>query len=168
MAGTAHAFGQELGARINDETKAMKMPVKRVQAPMPVRYSSVRAGPHRATGLSAAAKATTVDRTRCLQFAELQMEASVQASLSAEVEQAGAPAAKRQLTAGGASVGGAGGAGSSVAGSAIRAPAIFMQLVKELRSGTAAMRADAALEMANMAEQSKHNRAGITWADAIG
>jgi hypothetical protein len=138
-----------------------------VQAPMPVRHNSVRAGPHRPFCGGEGNDQSIVHAVYSPQSSKWRRVCK--RACQREVEQAGAPAAKMQRTAGGASVGCAGGAGScSVAGSAIRAPAIFMQLVKELRSGTAAMRADAALEMANMAEQSKHNRAGITWADAIG
>ena len=143
MAITAHAFGQELGATINDETKAMKMPAKRVQAPMPVRYNSVRAGPHRPfcggegndQSIIHAVYSPQQMYPAYILDLELQMEASVQACLSAESEQAGAPAAKRQRTAGGASAGGAGSsaAGSSAAGSAIRAPTTFMQAMRRPR-----------------------------------
>ncbi len=47
MVGKPLGLWQELGETINAETRAMKMPAKRVQAPMPARYNSVRAGPHR-------------------------------------------------------------------------------------------------------------------------
>ena len=106
MGGAVHGFGQELGATINAETRAMKMPDKRVQAPMPVRYNSVRAGPHRPfcggegndeSIIHAVYNAPQMYPTYIVEL-ELQMEASVQACLKAEVEQAGAPAAKRQRT----------------------------------------------------------------------
>ena len=187
MACAVHGFGQELGATINAETRAMKMPDKRVQAPMPVRYNSVRAGPHRPfcggegndqSIIHAVYNAPQMYPAYIVEL-ELQMEASVQACLSAEVEQAGTPAAKRQRTAGGASVGGAGasGAGSSGAGwaaqwsaAAAHVPATpsVMQLVEQLRSGTAATKAAAAGRLANMASQSGTERSGIVAADAIG
>ena len=101
------------------------MPAKRLQVPMPVRYNSVRAGPHRPfcggegndqSIIHAVYSPPQMYPTYIVEL-ELQMEASVQACLSAEREQAGAPAAKWQRTAGGANAGGAGasGAGSSVA-----------------------------------------------------
>ena len=158
----------------------MKMPDKRVQAPMPVRYNSVRAGPHRPfcggegtdqSIIHAVYNAPQMYPTYIVEL-ELQMEASVQACLSAEVEQAGAPAAKRQRTAGGANVGGAGASvvGSSAAGSAARVPATprLMQLVEQLRSGAAATKADAALKLGRISERSETERSGIVAANAIG
>ena len=172
---------------INAETMAMKMPDKRVQAPMPVRYNSVRAGPHRPFCGGEGTDKTRPDSDQSIIHAvynapqmyptyivelELQMEASVQACLSAEVEQAGAPAAKRRRTVGGASVGGAGSsaAGSSASGSAARvaATASVMQLVEQLRSGTVGMRADAAWQLGSMALRSETERRGIVAAGAIG
>ena len=180
MAGALHRLGQELGATINAETRAMKMPAKRVQAPMPVRYNSVRAGPHRPfcggggndeSIIHAVYNAPQMYPTYIVEL-ELQMEASVQACLSAEVEQAGAPAAKRQRTAGGASVGGASSsaAGSSASGSAahVAATASVVQLVEQLRSGTVGMKADAALQLGSMALRSETERRGIVAAGAIG
>jgi hypothetical protein len=103
---------------------------------------------------------------------ELQMDASVQACLSAEVEQAGAPAAKRQRTAGGANVARAGASvvGSSAAGSAARVPATpsVIQLVQQLRSGAAATKADAALKLGRISGRSETERSGIVAANAIG
>jgi hypothetical protein len=173
-------LGQELGATINAQTMKMKMPDKRVQAPMPVRYNSVRAGPHRPfcggegtdqSIIHAVYNAPQMYPTYIVEL-ELQMEASVQACLSAEVEQAGAPAAKRQRTAGGANVGGAGASvvGSSAAGSAARVPATprLMQLVEQLRSGAAATKADAALKLGRISERSETERSGIVAANAIG
>ncbi len=101
------------------------MPAKRLQVPTPVRYNSLRAGPHRPfcggegndeSIIHAVYSPPQMYPTYIVEL-ELQMEASVQACLSAEREQAGAPAAKRQRTAGGANAGGLGasGAGSSVA-----------------------------------------------------
>jgi hypothetical protein len=43
LVGKTLGLGQELGKTINAETRAMKMPAKRVQAPMPARYNSVQA-----------------------------------------------------------------------------------------------------------------------------
>ena len=90
------------------------MPAKRVQAPMPARYNSVRAGPHRPfccgegtdeSIIHAVYNAPQMYPTYIVEL-ELQMEASVQACLSAEVEIGDGPAAKRARTAGGANVGG--------------------------------------------------------------
>jgi len=82
------------------------------------------------------------------------------------------PGRLQQRTAGGANVRGAGASfvGSSAAGSAARVPATprVMQLVEQLRSGAAAMKADAALKLGRISERSETERSGIVAADAIG
>ncbi len=42
MVGAVDSFGQDLDATVIAGMRAMKMPAKRVQAPMPVRYNSAR------------------------------------------------------------------------------------------------------------------------------
>jgi hypothetical protein len=90
---------------------------------------------------------------------ELQMEARVQVCFSAEAGQADGPAAKRARTAGGANVGGVALAHRIWARPAsIPATPRSRQLVELQRSGIAAMRAAAALELGALGEQSETER----------